>query len=452
MATLRKDFTEGNITNALIMFAVPFLAANLLQALYGVADVWFVSRYCGAESVSGVNIGSQITHLLTMAVSGLTVGGTILVAQFFAARKEKDVSETIGTMFSMLFILAVILSVFTIVFADPILRLLNTPAEAMSEARSYMNICMLGMVFVFGYNAISAVQRGMGDSKRPLVFVAIACTVNIIVDWLFVGMMKMGAAGAAWATILAQAISFICAAVYLGKNGFVFDFRLRSFRIHADKVRLLIKLGVPSSLQSIIVNTSFLLMNAIVNGFGVSASAAVGLCGKFNSFAILPSVAMQQSVSAVAAQNITAKLYGRANKTLGAGLVVSLIFGVSAFILSQFFPEQILHIFTDNSAVVSFGVVYLMAFSFDYLVVPFQFCLAGLLNGSGNTQISMIGSMLSSIVVRMPVAILLSRTSLELAGVGYAAPAATAIGAAVLFVFYLTGRWKQNRTGIQRED
>lgn len=452
MATLRKDFTEGNITKSLILFAIPFLAANLLQALYGVADVWFVSRYCGAEAVSGVNIGSQITHLLTMAVSGLTVGGTILVAQFFSARQEKDVSETIGTMLSLLFLLAIVLSVLALLFADPILNLLNTPAEAMGEARSYMNICMLGMVFVFGYNAISAVQRGMGDSKRPLVFVAIACAVNIVVDWLFVGIFKMGAAGAAWATILAQAISFLFAAFYLARNDFVFDFKLKSFKIHMDKVRLLVKLGVPSSLQSIVVNLSFLIMNAIVNSFGVNASAAVGLCGKFNSFAILPAVAMQQSVSAVAAQNITAKLYGRANRTLGIGLVISLVFGVGAFVLSQFFPEQILHIFTTEEAVVAYGVLYLTAFSFDYLCVPFQFCLAGLLNGSGNTQVSMIGSMLSSIIVRMPLAIVLSRTALELSGVGYAAPCATAVGTMVLLWYYLSGRWKNNRTGIERAD
>ena len=148
---------------------MPFLAANLLQTLYGVADALFVSRYCGAEAVSGVNIRSQITYLLTMAVSGLTVGGTILVAQYFSAHRDKDVSETIGTMFSLLFILAVVPSLLTIAFADPILRLLNTSAEAVGEAHSYMNICMLGMVFAFGYNAISAVQRGKGDSKRPLV-------------------------------------------------------------------------------------------------------------------------------------------------------------------------------------------------------------------------------------------------------------------------------------------
>ncbi len=452
MATLRKDFTEGNITKSLILFAVPFLAANLLQALYGVADVWFVSRFCGAESVSGVNIGSQVTHLFAMAVSGLTVGGTILVAQYFAARQEKDVSETIGTMFSLLFIMAVVFSALAIIFANPILRLLNTPEEAMGEARAYMNICMLGMVFVFGYNAISAVQRGMGDSKRPLMFVAIACTVNIFVDWLFVGVFNMGAAGAAWATILAQAISFLFAAFYLAKNGFVFDFKIKSFKIRADKVRLLLKLGVPSSAQSIVVNMSFLIMNAIVNSFGVNASAAVGLCGKFNSFAILPAVAMQQSVSAIAAQNITAKLYGRANKTLGIGLIISMMFGGAAFVLSQFFPEQILHIFTDDAAVVTFGVVYLTAFSWDYIAVPFQFCLGGLLNGSGNTQVSMIGSILSSIVIRMPLAIMLSKTALGLAGVGFAAPAATVLGATLYAWFYFSGRWKINRTGIERKN
>ncbi len=451
MAKLNEDFTVGSIRKALIRFCIPFLLSNLLQALYGVADIWFVSRFNDAASMSGVNIGSQITHILTMAVSGLTVGGTILVGQFFGARKHKDITETIGTMYTLLFGCAVVLSVLTIVFADFILGLLQTPAEAMDEARAYLQICMGGIIFVFGYNAVSAVQRGMGDSKRPLLFVAIACTINIFVDWLFVGVIGMGAAGAAWATVLSQSTSFLFSAVYLSKSGSVFDFKLRSFAVKKDKVSLLLKLGIPSSVQSIIVNLSFLLMTMLVNGFGVNASAAVGVAGKFNSFAILPAVAMSSSVSAIGAQNIVAGYYDRAMKAMKDGIVIAFCFGAAVFALSQFFPAAILQLFTDEDAVITYGVTYLTAFAFDYLLVPLQFCFTGLINASGHTSFSFLVNLISSVAVRIPLAWFLSKTAMGLAGVGIAAPFATLCSIIVAITFIAMGKWKKNKTGIQRE-
>jgi len=451
LAKLKEDFTVGSIRSALIRFCIPFLISNLLQALYGVADMWFVSHFNDAASMSGVNIGSQITHILTMAVSGLTVGGTILVAQFFGARKEQDVSETIGTMYTLLFGCAAVLSVFSVTFADTILGWLDTPAEAMDEARRYLQICMGGIIFVFGYNAVSAVQRGMGDSKRPLLFVAIACSINIFVDWLFVGILRMGASGAAWATVLSQGISFLFSAVYLSKAGSVFDFKLRSFAVKRDKVALLLKLGIPSSVQSIVVNLSFLLMTMLVNGFGVDASAAVGVAGKFNSFAILPAVAMSSSVSAIAAQNIVAGFHGRAKKSMTDGMMIAFVFGAMVFAVSQLFPAGILRLFTDEPAVIEYGVKYLPAFAYDYLLVPFQFCLSGLINASGHTTYSFFVSLVSSVAVRIPLAYFLSRTALGLAGVGFAAPGATLIGIVIAFVFVASGKWKKNRTGIRRD-
>jgi len=451
LAKLKEDFTVGNIRSALIRFCIPFLISNLLQALYGVADMWFVSRFNDAASMSGVNIGSQITHILTMAVSGLTVGGTILVAQFFGARKEKDVSETIGTMYTLLFGCAVVFSVLSIVFADTILGWLQTPAEAMDEARRYLQICMGGIIFVFGYNAVSAVQRGMGDSKRPLLFVAIACAINIFVDWLFVGTLDMGAAGAAWATVLSQGASFLFSAVYLSRSGSVFDFKPRSFAVKKDKVALLLKLGIPSSVQSIVVNLSFLLMTMLVNGFGVDASAAVGVAGKFNSFAILPAVAMSSSVSAIAAQNIVAGYHDRARKSMTDGIMIAMVFGILVFAVSQLFPAGILRLFTDEEAVIDYGVNYLRAFAFDYLLVPLQFCFTGLINAAGHTTYSFVVSLVSSVAVRIPLAWFLSRGALGLAGVGIAAPGATLCGIIIAFVFIAAGKWKVNKTGIKRE-
>lgn len=456
MPRLQEDFTQGNIGKHLIRFCMPFLAANLLQALYSVVDMLVVGNFCGKFALSGVNIGGQITHMVVMMVSGLSVGGTVLVAQYFGARKSEDASRTIGTMFSLLAIMAVALSVVMIALCEPILRLLNTPPESFAEAKAYTNICLLGNIFVFGYNAISAVQRALGDSKRPLIFVGVACVINIGLDLLLVAVFKMGAAGAAWATIASQGVSLLLAAWYLGRNRFIFDFKLSSFRIDAEKMRALFKVGLPSSAQSIVVNLSFLLMTGLVNGFGVDASAAVGIAGKFNSFAILPAVAMSQSVSAMAAQNVGANLHDRARKVLYHGILIALALGASVFALVQLFPEAIMRIFiddadTDNLAVITMGVSYMRTFSFDYLMVPIAFCLNGLLTGAGHTQMSMLSAMLSSLLLRMPMAWLLSRTTLGLAGVGAAAPIASAASIVVVGWYFITGRWMRDTTGIRRE-
>lgn len=450
MASLHSDFTQGSLRAHVTRFSLPFLLSNLIQAFYSVADMLVVGRYCDAAALSGVNIGGQVTNLVLMMVSGLTVGGTVLVAQYFGARQKEEVSRTIGTMFTLLGLMAVALSALVIALSGPILTLLRTPGESFSEAQAYLVICSLGNIFIFGYNAISAVQRGLGDSKRPLIFVSIACVINVVLDIILVGYVGLGAAGAAWATIAAQGISMLLAMVYLSKNRFLFDFKRSSFKIHPDKVRLLLRVGLPSSLQSVVVNLSFLLMTALTNGFGVYASAAVGIAGKFNSFAILPAVAMSSSVSSIAAQNIGAGLYDRARGALISGIQIALGLGVAVWLLVQLAPEFIMRLFSNEDEVIRLGVVYIRAFSYDYLLVPIGFCLNGLLTGAGHTTLSMISGMLSSIVLRMPAAYLLSRTELGLAGVGAAAPIASAASLIFGLCFVVSGYWRRDATGIRK--
>lgn len=450
--TLEKDFTEGNVSRHLISFCIPFLLANLLQALYGMVDVLVVGWFCETPVLTGVNSGSQITHLVAMAVSGLSVGGTVLVAQYFAARKPKDVSETIGTMFTLLLICAAALTTLVLIFARPLLKLMQLDGVALDAGEDYLRICTYGTVFIFGYNAISAVQRGMGDSKHPLWFVGVACVVNIILDYALVGPLKMGAAGAAWATIIAQAVSLILAAWYLKKKGFVFDFKLKSFALIKNKVKLLFQLGLPSSAQSVVTNLSFILMTSLANGLSVEAGAAVGIVGKFNSVAILPVVAMASSVSAIAAQNIAARLPDRALRVMRDGIGISLTVGVLVFVLSQFCAEPILRLFkSDDEKVIELGARYLRAFCFDYLLVSFLFNMNSLINAAGHALFSMLSSMLSAIILRAPLAVLLSKAGLDIAGIGYAAPAATLAAILMALVYILSGKWKQNATGIHRE-
>ena len=459
MSSTQRDFTQGPIAKSMVSFSMPFLLSNILQALYGAVDMLVVGNYSSPDPVisahilSGVNIGSQITHLVAMMVSGLTVSGTVMVGQYVGARKQKDASQTIGTMFSLMAIVGAALMAVMMLFSDAILHLLDTPPEAFEHAKTYLMICLAGTLFIFGYNAVSSIQRGLGDSVRPLIFVGIACLVNVVLDlWLVKG-LGMGAAGAAWATVAAQAISLILAALYLSRNKFIFDFKPRSFRISKEKMGLMVRLGIPSSVQSIIVNISFLVMTALVNGIGgATASAAVGVVGKFNSFAILPAVAMSSSVSAFAAQNIGAGLYDRAKKSVTVGLGLAMAVSVAVFAAVQLFPGEIIGVFSPNEDVIKSGVEYMRTFSFDYLLVPIQFCFNGLIMGAGHTRFTLISSALSSLLLRIPVAILFgSALSWGLIGVGLAGPAASLAGVLLSCWFVFTGRWKKDQTGIRRE-
>ena len=459
MSKTQRDFTQGPIAKGMIAFSMPFLLSNILQALYGAVDMLVVGNYSdpdpviSAQILSGVNIGSQITHLVAMMVSGLTVSGTVMVGQYIGARKQKDASETVGTMFTLMAIVGIALMAVMMLFSDAILRLLDTPPEAFAHAKEYLIICLSGTLFIFGYNAISSIQRGLGDSIRPLIFVGVACLVNVGLDlWLVKG-LGMGAAGAAWATVIAQAISLILAALYLGRNKFIFDFKPRSFRIQKEKMKLMVKLGIPSSVQSIIVNVSFLVMTRLVNGIGgYTASAAVGIVGKFNSFAILPAVAMSSAVSAFAAQNIGAGLHDRAKKSLTVGIIIAMTISAAVFAAVQLFPEPIIGIFSPDKELNLAGVEYMRTFSFDYLLVPIQFCLNGLIMGAGHTRFTLLSSALSSLLLRIPVAILFgSALGWGLMGVGLAAPAATLASVILTAWFVFTGRWMRDRTGIRRE-
>ena len=459
MARTQRDFTQGPIAKSMIAFSLPFLLSNILQALYGAVDMLVVGNFSdpdpviSAQILSGVNIGSQITNLVVMMVSGLTVSGTVMVGQYVGAKKQKDASETVGTMFTLMALVGLVLMALMLIFSDVMLRLLNTPAEAFDHAKSYLNICLSGTLFIFGYNAVSSIQRGLGDSVRPLIFVGIACLVNVVLDlWLVKG-MGMGAAGAAWATVIAQAISLLLAAWYLSRNKFIFDFKLKSFRIQKEKMQLMVKLGIPSSVQSIVVNISFLVMTSIVNSIGgYTASAAVGVVGKFNSFAILPAVAMSSSVSAFAAQNIGARLYDRAKKSLWVGIEIAMGISLVVFAAVQIFPEAIIGIFSPDPELIKNGVEYMRTFSFDYLLVPIQFCFNGLIMGAGHTRFTLLNASLSSLLLRIPVAILFgSALGWGLMGVGLAGPAASVAGVLLGGWFIFSGRWKKDQTGIGTE-
>lgn len=444
MAKFENDLVKGSVAKQLILFSLPILFSNLIQTLYSVADMIIVGQFCGAASMSGVNIGSQITFVITNMVFGLSVGVTVLIGQYLGSNNRKAIKETIGTLFSSLTILAVILTALMLILQTPLLKLIQTPKESFSEAKIYFFITTLGNFFIFGYNALSAVMRGMGDSKNPLIFVLIACVTNIILDLILVAIFKMGAAGAAIATVVSQGLSMVLCIFYLMRNNFIFDFSRESLKINKKRLSMILKIGVPSSVQNVATGASFLFLTTLVNTIGYEASAAVGAVGKLNGFAILPAVAMSSAISAMVAQNLGAGREDRAKKTTAVGIGISISISVVIFAFVSFFPEWCMRAFTSEAPVINCGVEYIKAFKYDYLIVPFVFCFNGLFIGAGHTTVSLINGMISSILFRIPASFLFGMVmDMGLMGVGLGAPVASLAALIYGVIFYLSGKWKK---------
>ena len=442
-----KDLTQGSVTKQLIKFATPFLLSNLLQALYSVADMIIVGQFCGKTGITGVSIGSQINILVTGAAMGLSVGGTVLIAQYGGQKLYGEQRKTIGTMTTLYMILAVVLTVAMMFLCNPLLTLLNTPASAYSEAADYYNICMGGMVFMFLYNAISGVLRGMGDSKRPLYFVLIAAITNVVLDLILVGKLGMASAGAAWATISAQALSVIISLIYLAKKKFFAEYKLSDFKISKDKFKPLMQIGLPSSIQSLVVSLSFLTLTALVNSLPNAevASACQGIGGKINSFAILPGLAISSAISSMAGQNIGAGEYARAKKTMLTGMVMAFSVSVAVFAVVNLFPEFLIRLFDSEAEVIETGARYIRIISFDYLFASIMFCLNGLAIAAGNTYIALINAICNGILVRMPVAYFLVRAmDMGFDGVAIAMGFASLIGIVIGAIYVQSGKWKKS--------
>lgn len=440
-----NNLVKGSVVKQLLMFAIPFIISNVIQSLYSVADMIIVGQFAGTASMSGVNIGGQVTFLMTNIVFGLCAGATVLIGQYLGSGDREKLKQTIATLLSFLLIMAVLLSGLMLIFRHHILKLILTPTESYNEAMRYLVITTFGTVFIFAYNAFSAIMRGMGDSKRPLYFVSIACVTNVVLDLLFVGVFGWAAAGAAVATVISQAISVVFCIIYLKKNNFVFDFNFKSFKIHKERFKVLMKISIPTSVQNVITNISFMILTMMVNTLGVTASAAVGAVGKFNAFAILPAIAISSSISAMSAQNIGAGEFERAKKTMKAGMTIAVIMSLIMFAIAQLFPTQILRIFGDDENLIADGVKYIRYFSFDYIFAPMMFALNGLFIGAGHTMFSLINNMASAILLRVPVAYLFGIVlNMGLTGMGLGGPFASGMALIICIIYYFTGKWKRS--------
>lgn len=428
----------------LLEFSVPFVIANVIQALYGAVDLLVIGKYCSPESVAAVSTGTQVTQIITSMITGLTLGGTIMVGKYTGMNAKEEVKKTIGTTLSVFAVVSVVLTVLMLLLTPGILSLLKTPAESFALARLYVTICSCGILFICGYNGISAILRGYGDSKRPMMFIALACVLNIAGDVVFTGMLGMGVAGVALATIGSQAVSMICAIWYLNKNQFIFTFRLCNFRIDREKAVELAKVGIPISLQECMVRLSFLYLTSVTNRLGIFAAAAVGVASKYDVFAMLPATSVANALAAITAQNYGAGKPERAKRSLAAGLTFAAAASAVFWLWAQISPQTMIGIFSDNPDIIAAGIPFFKSCSYDYLAVSFVFCLNGYLNGRSKTIFTMISCCFGALALRIPLIWLVyTHWPDNLFYIGSIAPIVSGFMASYTLIYVIWGFWKE---------
>ncbi|MDL2232044.1 MATE family efflux transporter [Ruminococcaceae bacterium OttesenSCG-928-L11] len=448
---MNNSLTQGKVSSILVKFAMPFIIANLLQSMYGAADLFVVGQYSNSAAVSGVAIGSQVMQTITAIIQGISLGSTVLIAQSIGSGNHNKAAKGIGTSAVAFAVLAVLIAVAMFFCIDLSINLMQTPVEALEETRNYIFICTCGIPFIVGYNVVSSIFRGLGDSTTPVVFIAIAAFVNIVTDFVLVGQFHMSASGAAIATVAAQAISFIASLIYMAKKGFAFPVRRSDFRIDKESLLYILKVGVPVALQNSLVNISFLVITAIINTMGLIASAAVGVVEKLMGFMMLPASSFSSAVATITAQNIGAGKPERASKSLQFGILFSLVWGVLICVYSNLLPETLTGLFSKDAAVVTAAADYLRIYSFDCILVAFVFCLNSYFTGCGNSVLPMVHSLISTFLVRIPMSYVLSR--MEGAGlfeIGFAAPLAS-LFSLIICLFYFIYKKKRGNPIVESE-
>lgn len=430
-----QSFTQGRIFLPLIRFALPVLLALFLQSMYGAVDLLVVGQFGTPADVSAVSTGSQIMYTVTVVITGLAMGLTVLVAQKIGAGEKREAGKIIGSGIFLFSIVAAVVTAVVIMLSKLLAGVMRTPWEAFLPTVSYIVICSAGTIFIVAYNLVGSIFRGIGDSKMPLVTVAIACVLNIGGDLLLVGVLEMGTAGAAIATVFAQAVSVLLSLIIIKKRGLPFAFRKKYIIPRITYIKEILKLGTPVALQDFLVSVSFLIVTAIVNNIGLIESAGVGVAQKMCGFLMLVSSAYMQSMSAFVAQNIGARKPERARKALLCGILSSLAVGVVMGYFSFFQGDLLAGIFSKDTAVTLAAAEYMKAYAIDCLFTSFLFCFIGYFNGCGNTLFVMIQGLIGAFGIRVPVSWLISQKSSDLFYIGLATPVSTVVQIAICGVF-----------------
>lgn len=432
------DLTTGNIKKNLVRFALPYMLAAFLQTFYGMADLMIVGIYNGASTTTAVSIGSQIMHMITVVILGFAMGTTVHVARCIGAKDKESASKVVGNTVIVFVSMALILTSVLLIFKNQIVGIMSTPAEAVTETGWYLIICTLGIPFIVAYNVISSVFRGIGDSKRPMYFAAVACVTNVILDFVFIGFFGLGAKGAALGTICGQAVSVVISLFSIKRAELGLNFSIRNIKPERDYINKILGVGTPVALQDGLIQVAFIVITIIANGRGLVAAASVGIVEKIICFVFLVPSSFLSAISAITAQNMGANKRDRARKSLYYGLLITMCWGIIVAVYSQFLPHTIVGLFTRDKTVLNAGCDYLRSYGFDTFFAAIHFCFSGYFCGIQKSKLSFIHNMISVALVRIPGTYYFSIWWPEsLYPMGWAAPLGSMLSAFICLGFFI---------------
>ena len=442
------NMTEGSILKTLLVFAVPILLTNLIQQLYNTVDLIIIGKFVGNEGTVGVSTGGDLINFITMLSIGFSSAGQVYVSQQVGARDYDNLKKTIGTLLSVMMGASLVFAAVGAIVAEPFLRMMNCPEEAFSQAVDYMRITCIGAPFIYGYNAVCGILRGMGESKRPMIFVIIAAVSNIIMDLLFVVVFRMEAAGTALATVIAQFASFAAAFVFMyrKREHFDFDFKLSSFKVYKKPLLVLLRLGIPRALQSSLINVSLLFCSSRINAFGIIASATNSVGNKITRFANIITQSVDTGAATMIGQNLGARKNDRAKKTVHVALAIAL--GVAAVnsLAAIFAPRLIFSIFTNDPEVIEFGVTFMRISIITFILAAVMGPYQAMITGSGNASLGFLVGILDGVVLRIGLSLLFG----ELMGMGvvgyFYGNALPRLAPCIIgIIYFYTNAWEKRR-------
>lgn len=446
---MEKNLTTGSVFKTLLYFSLPFLLSYFLQTLYGMADLFIIGQFNGVESTTAVSIGSQVMHMLTVMIVGLAMGATVIIGQAVGAEKREQASRAIGNTVTLFMLLSLALTAILLLAVRPVVNLMSTPGEAVEGTVAYLTVCFIGIPFITAYNIISSIFRGMGDSKSPMYFIAVACAANITLDYLFIGKMGLGPAGAALGTTLSQTISVIVSLAVILRRQTGLKLTSGDFKPCRETMSQILKIGIPVALQDGFIQIAFIVITIFANRRGLNDAAAVGIVEKVISILFLVPSSMLQSVSALSAQNVGAGKHDRARLTLRYASLIAVVWGFFACMIMQFNTEPFIGLFAGNADVIRLGSQYMRGYVWDCILAGIHFSFSGYFCAYGLSGISFIHNSLSIICVRIPLAYIASRYFTDtLFPMGLASPAGSGLSVIICVGVFLWMDKKREKQGV----
>ena len=443
---MEKNLTTGNLFKTIVYFALPYLLSYFLQTLYGMADLFITGQFCHVDAITAVSNGSQVMHMLTVIIVGLAMGATVTISRAIGADKKKDAARAIGNTVTLFMFVSIIFTAILLLFVRQIVALIGIPSEAVAGTTQYLVICFIGIPFITAYNIISSIFRGMGDSRTPMYFVAIACVANIVLDYVFIGFFHMGPSGAALGTTLAQTLSVIIALVSICKKGTGIHLIAVDFRPDHRVMTQILKIGIPVAVQDGCIQVAFIVITIIANHRGLNDAAAVGIVEKVISAVFLVPSSMLAAVSALAAQNIGAGKHDRAAKTLRYSIMITTIYGIIISVIVQLIAPGIVQAFTAEAAVIVLGTQYIRSYIWDCIFAGIHFSFTGYFCAYGKSYVGFIHNIIAIILVRIPGSYLASRFFPDtLFPMGMAAPAGSLLSVLICLLAY---GWLKSHSGL----